>query len=142
MYFGPVYNLTHEQRLDCKVKQKDYAKKVTKMIKNREYTVGNECERITFRIVSVLPNTSNYDVNDYRLKVEITKVEYSYRGNNEWANRTPYVGDRVRKYTMNKYKNLIQEELGVFLNIFGLSHRWAGNSSSVSLETPKIINRR
>jgi hypothetical protein len=142
MYFGPVYNLTHEQRTDCKVKQKEYAKKVTKLIKNREYTVGNECERFTFRIVSVLPHTSNYDVNHYRLNVEITKVEYSYRGNNEWVNRTPYKGDRVSRYHMNKYKNLIQGELGVFLNIFGLSHGYSNNSASVSLETPKIINRR
>ena len=111
------------------------------MIKNREYVVGTESDRISFRIVSVLPNTSNYDVNDYRINVEITKVEQSYRGG-DWVNCTPRKGDRVRKYYMNRYKNYIQNELGVFLNIFGLSHRWTGNSSSVSLETPKIINRR
>ena len=142
MYFGPVYNLTTEQRTECKVKQKEYAKKVTKMIKNREYVVGNDNERITFRIVSLLPTKYKYDVNDYRLNVEITKVEQSYRGCGDWVNRTPHKGDRVRKYSMNKYKNFIQDELGVFLNIFGLSHRYTGNSSSVSFETPKIINRR
>ena len=141
MYFGPVYNLTNEQRTECKLKQKEYAKKVTKMIKNREYVVGTESDRISFRIVSVLPNTSNYDVNDYRINVEITKVEQSYRGG-DWVNCTPRKGDRVRRYYMNRYKNYIQNELGVFLNIFGLSHRYTGNSSSVSFETPKIINRR
>ena len=141
MYFGPVYNLTHEQRLDCKVKQKDYAKKVTKMIKNREYTVGNGYDRITFRIVSVLPCKSNYDINDYRLKVEITKVESKYR-NDEWLNRTPYEGERVRKYYMNRYKDWIKDELGVFLNIFGLNNRYGNGSASITVETPKIINRR
>lgn len=141
MYFGPVYNLTNEQRTECKVKQKEYAKKVTKLIKNRKYVVGTESDRISFRIVSVLPNTGNYDVNDYRINVEITKVEQSYRGG-DWVNCTPRKGDRVRRYYMNRYKNYIQDELGGFLNIFGLSHRYNGNSASISFETPKIINRR
>lgn len=141
MYFGPVYNLTKEQRDECKVKQKDYAKKVTKMIKNREYTVGNDCERITFRIVSVLPARYKYDVNEYRLNIEITKVEHSYR-NGDWSNRTPYKDERVRKYVMNRYKDWIEGELGGFLNIFGFGRRYSSNGAVIYLETPKIINRR
>jgi len=140
MYFGPVYNLTHEQRLDCKVKQKGYAKKVTKLIKNREYTVGTDYDRITFRIVSVLPCSSNYDINDYRLKVEITKVESNYRTQG-WINRTPHEGERVRMYYMNRYKDWIKGELGVFLYIFGFTNQY-GNSATIQIETPKIINRR
>jgi hypothetical protein len=140
MYFGPVYNLTNEQRAECKVKQKEYAKKVTKMIKNREYTVGNDTMRITFRIVSVLASKFKYDINDYRLNVEITKVSCYYGGT--WSNRTPYKDERVRKYTMTKYKDWIQGELGGFLNIFGFGSHYSSNSAAIYLETPKIINRR
>jgi len=142
MYFGPVYNLTNEQRDSCRVKQMGYSKKVTKMIKNREYTVGNECERITFRIVSVLPAVYKYNINEYRLNIEITKVEHSYRGDNTWSNRTPYKDERVRKYTMTKYKDWIGNELGGFLNIFGFGRGYNSNGATIYLETPKIINRR
>ena len=141
MYFGPVYNLTIDQRTECRLKQKDYAKKVTKMIKNREYTVGTDNHRITFRIVSVLAGHSNYDVNEYRLNVEISKVEYRYRDEESWVNRTPYKGDRLRKYDLHRYKEFIQNEVGGFLNIFGFGHRY-GQGASIYIETPKIINRR
>ena len=140
MYFGPAYNLTNEQRTECRLKQKDYAKKVTKLIKNREYTVGTDYDRITFRIVSVLPCKSNYDVNEYRLNVEITKVESKYR-NTDWINRTPYEGERVRKYYLSRYKDWIQGELGGFLTIFGFGHRY-GQGATLYIETPKITNRR
>ena len=141
MYFGPVYNLTYDQRTECRLNQKDYAKKVSKMIKNREYTVGTDHHRITFRIVSVLAGHSNYDVNEYRLNVEISKIELRYRDEESWSNRTPYKGERLRKYDINRYKEFIQNELGGFLNIFGFGHRY-GQGASIYLETPKIINRR
>ena len=143
MYFGPVYNLTTEQRAECKTIQKSYAKKVTNLIKNREYTVGTDYDRITFRIVSVLPSKSTYDVNEYRLKVEITKVESNYRSysNQGWVNRTPYEGERVRKYNLNRYKDWIQDELRGFLYIFGFGYRY-GQGATLYMETPKITNRR
>jgi len=141
MYFGPVYNLTTDQRYECRIKQVQYAKKITKMIKNREYVVVNNQQRLSFRIVSILPSKNSYDVNEYRLNVEITKVESSY-GPDTWVNHTPYEGERVRKYFMNKYKNTIQDELGVFLTMFGFGPRWGNGNASLYVETPKIINRR
>ena len=142
MYFGPAYNLTTEQKKECKLKQKDYAKKVTKMIKNRVYVVDDgNYTRITFRIVSVLAGRSNYDIHCYRLNVEISKIE-ERRYDGEFVNRTLYKDERVRKYSMRKYRSLIEQELGTFLTIFGLSNRYSSNSAYYDLETPKIINRR
>ena len=142
MYFGPTYNLTTEQKKECRLKQKDFSKKVTKMIKNRVYVVDDgNYTRITFRIVSVLAGRSNYDINGYRLNVEISKIEEK-RYDGEFVNRTPYKDERVRKYCMRKYRSLIEQELGTFLTIFGLSNRYSSNSAYYDLETPKIINRR
>ena len=141
MYFGPIYKLTIDQRIKCRIKQRDYAKKVSKMIKNREYTVGSDGRRITFRIVSILPSRDSYDVNEYRLNVVITKVESKYYSGGDWINDTPYEGERVHKYYMNRYKEWIRYELWGFLNIFGFDNRY-GDGSYLILETPKIINRR
>ena len=113
------------------------------MIKNREYTVGTDRERITFRIVSVLPSKFNFEINDYRLNVEISNIEYYRRYCNSWENGLPSVGDRVSHNDMNRYKYWIQNELKIFLQIFGLSSTWSGNTSaSINYETPKIINRK
>ena len=143
MYLGSPYSITPEERLDCKVKQKEYAKKITKMIKNREYTVGSDRERITFRIVSVLPSKFNFEINDYRLNVEISNIEYYMRYCNSWENGLPSVGNRVSHNDMNRYKYWIQNELKIFLQIFGLSSTWSGDgSASINYETPKIINRK
>lgn len=143
MYFGNYYDLTNDERLQCRDKQVNFAKKITKFLKNREYVVGSEYEKITFRIVSVIPAKSRWDVNEYRLNVEITKVEYSFRhSNGGWTNRTPYKGERVRKYTIGKYMDWVNDELGNYLMIFGLNNRWSNKSAYITCSTPKFVNRR
>jgi hypothetical protein len=143
MYLGSPYSITPEERLDRKVKQKEYAKKITKMIRNREYTVGSLRERITFRIVSVLPSKDNLGINDYRLNVEISNIEYYMGYCNSWENGLPSVGDRVSHNDMNKYKYWIEGELKIFLEIFGFSSNWNKDGSAIiNYETPKVINRK
>lgn len=141
MYLGSPYSFTPEERLDCKVKQKEYAKKVTKLIRNREYVSGDGRHRITFRIVSVLPSKNTFEINDYRLNVEVSKIEYYVGCTEKWYVDSIHQGDKINRWTMNRYKRYIQNELGVFLEIFGLSSNWGNNTASINYETPKIINR-
>jgi hypothetical protein len=138
MYLGSPYSLTPEQRLDCKVKQKGYAKMITKFIKNRQYVSGDEVKRITFRIVSVLPSKNNFEINDYRLNVEVSKIEFYA---DEWYVDNIHQGDKIDKWTMNKYKRYIQKELGMYLLIFGLNVSYCDNGAFIEIETPKVINR-
>jgi hypothetical protein len=138
MYLGSPYSLTPEQRLDCKVKQKGYAKMITKFIKNRQYVSGDEFKRITFRIVSVLPSKNNFEINDYRLNVEVSKIEFYA---DKWYVDSIHQGDKIDKWTMNKYKRYIQKELGMYLLIFGLNVSYCNNGAFIEIDTPKVINR-
>ena len=140
---GNLYSLTPEQLTECKVKQKGYAKLVTKIIKNREYIVGNRFRRITFRIVSVLPSKSKFGINDYRLKTEIVSVEecYEYDGGRHWSTEYIKKGERLSSYDIGQYRFWITDELKMFLLLFSFSTNYGSNCLSIEIDTPKIINR-
>jgi hypothetical protein len=141
MFFNNPYSLTPEQRLDCKVKQKGYAKMITKFIRNREYVSGDESHRITFRIVSVLPSKNNFEINDYRLNVEVSKIEYYVGCTEKWYVDSIHQGDKIGRWTMNRYKRYIQKELGMYLLLFGLNVSYCNNGAFIEIGTPKVINR-
>ena len=142
MYFNKIYSLTPEQLTECKVKQKGYAKLVTKFLKNREYTVGNPSRRITFRIVSVVPSKDKFGINHYHLKTEISSVEryYTYNGGN-WSREEMNKGERLSSYDISQYRFWITDELRMFLLLFSFSTNYGSNCLSIEIDTPKVINR-
>ena len=140
MFFESIKDLTRDQLLDLKVKQKGYAKTVTKLIKNREYTTGDGINRITFRIVSILPSDNVNNVNLYRLNVEVSRMERS-RDDHTWQDNTPRKGARIKRYYTNVFRMLVERELGMFLNIFGMESYFTGKQCVYYLEPLKIINR-
>ena len=122
--------------------QKGYAKMVTNMLKGREYIAWDEHDRITFRIANIIPPKDVFK-NVYGLRVEIINVEKMSIINGGWATLDIYKGERVPKYFMDKYKKFIKRELGVFLNIFGLSFNIGDPKfACIMLELPKVINRK
>jgi hypothetical protein len=142
MYFNNIYSLTPEQLTECKVKQKGYAKLVTKFLKNREYTVGNHSRRITFRIVSVVPSKNKFGINDYHLKTEISSVEryYTYDGGH-WSREEMNKGERLCSYDISQYRYWITDELKMFLLLFSFSTNYRSDCLSIEIDTPKVINR-
>ena len=142
MFFNKPYSFTPEQLTECKVKQKGYAKVVTKFLKNREYTVGNPSRRITFRIVSVVPSKNKFGINDYHLKTEISSVEryYTYDGGH-WSREEMNKGERLCSYDISQYRYWITDELKMFLLLFSFSTNYRSDCLSIEIDTPKVINR-
>ena len=139
MYFNNIYSLTPEQLTECKVKQKGYAKLVTKLIRNREYTVGSPSRRITFRIVSVVPSKDKFGINHYHLKTEISSTEV-YSGWH-WYTEHTNKGERLSSFRNGQHRFWIINELRMYLLLFGLSISFSDNSASIEVDTPKVINR-
>ena len=141
MFFESIKDLTRNQLLDLKVKQKGYAKTVTKLVKNREYTTGDGFNRITFRIVSILPSNNVHNVNLYRLNVEVSRMEISWDAHT-WQDNTPRKGTKIKRRSTNVLRMLVERELGMFLSIFGMEPYFTGVQCVYYLEPLKIINRR
>lgn len=134
MFLGFVYDITPDKLEGYRIRQKEFSKKITKMLKNRTFVSSHEnYMRITFRIVSILPHTEYDYINDYRLNIEITKVEEKvYDG--EWTEVKCYRNQRVYNYE----ERIIKKELSQFLLIFGLSMNRIPNYAYVKLSNPKL----